>query len=205
MTSLRLTCLIFCVAMLQSCVSVPPSKPIDAIASQGLNQQHLNKLQAINQFSLQGRIGVQYDGRGFSGGLHWQHDATKDNVELFSPLGGQVAGIKKTAESVTLEDGNGNSVSADDVESLTQRILGWQLPLVGLADWSLGRPSSSKIDSIAWDDFGYLSSLKQDGWSIEYQNYSEQNGVFLPSKILLRSEKVYLKLLVEKWDNLSQP
>ncbi len=205
MTSLRLSCLIFCVSILQSCVSVPPSKPIDAIASQGLNQQHLNKLQAISQFSLQGRIGVQYDGRGFSGGLHWQHDATKDNVELFSPLGGQVAGIKKTAESVTLEDGNGNSVSADDVESLTQRILGWQLPLVGLADWSLGRPSSSKIDSIAWDDFGYLSSLKQDGWSIEYQNYSEQNGVFLPSKILLRSEKVYLKLLVEKWDNLSQP
>ena len=62
--------------------------------------------------------------------------------------------------------------------------------------------SGTRADKIADK---VISSLKQDGWSIEYQNYSEQNGVFLPSKILLRSEKVYLKLLVEKWDNLSQP
>lgn len=199
---LRLLCGLICVAMLQSCVSVPPNTPIDNEASQGLNQQHLAKLQAISQFILHGRIGVQYDGKGFSGGLHWQHDIAQDNVALFSPLGGQVADIKKIADKVTLEDANGNSISAADIESLTLSTLGWQLPLVGLADWSLGRPSNSKIDTMTWDELGHLSTLNQDGWHIEYQNYTEQNGYFLPGKILLRSDKVYLKLLVEKWDDL---
>jgi outer membrane lipoprotein LolB len=191
--------------MLQSCVSIPLTKPIDQLNSLSSNQQHLNNLLTINQFTLQGRIGVQYDGKGFSGGLHWQHLLAGDNVSLFSPLGGQVASIKKTAGKVTLEDANGNSISATDIESLTQSTLGWQLPMVGLADWSLGRPTNSKIDAITWDTLGHLSTLKQDGWTIEYLNYAEQGGHFLPSKITFRSNNVYLKLLVEKWALISQP
>ncbi len=205
MSLVRLLCLLCGIAMLQSCVSISPTKPIDQASSLSLNQQHLNNLLTINQFTLQGRMGVQYDGKGFSGGLHWQHLLADDNVSLFSPLGGQVASIKKTAGKVTLEDANGNSISATDIESLTQSTLGWQLPLVGLADWSLGRPSSSKIDAITWDALGHLSTLKQDGWTIEYQNYAEQDGHFLPSKITLRSNNVYLKLLVEKWALTSHP
>jgi len=173
---------------------------VDKVASQKLNQQHLLNIATIEQFTLQGRIGVQAEGKGFSGGLHWQHDSANDNIELYSPLGGQVASIKKTADKVALVDAKGNRISAADAETLTQTALGWQLPLAGLADWSLGRPTNSTIDAITWDEFGHLSTLKQDGWNIEYQNYSEQNGHFLPSKILLRSEKIYLKLLIEKWD-----
>ncbi len=205
MSLVRLLCLLCGIAMLQSCVSIPLTKPIDQVNSLSSNQQHLNNLLTINQFTLQGRIGVQYDGKGFSGGLHWQHLLAGDNVSLFSPLGGQVASIKKTAGKVTLEDANGNSISATDIESLTQSTLGWQLPMVGLADWSLGRPTNSKIDAITWDTLGHLSTLKQDGWTIEYLNYAEQGGHFLPSKITFRNNNVYLKLLVEKWALISQP
>lgn len=205
MSIVRYLCCLCFAAMLQSCASIPPSKPIENLAYQTLNQQHLLNLATIRQFALQGRIGVQADGKGFSGGLHWKHDMANDNIELYSPLGGQVASINKTADKVTLNDAKGNSISAADAESLTQNTLGWQLPLAGLTDWSLGRPTRSKIDFVTWDEFGHLSTLKQDGWSIEYQSYLEQNGHFLPSKITLRSDKVYLKLLVEKWDVFSQP
>lgn len=203
MSIVRLLWLMCCVAMLQSCASVLSSKPVDKVASQKLNQQHLLNIATIEQFTLQGRIGVQADGKGFSGGLHWQHDSANDNIDLFSPLGGQVASIKKTAGKVALVDAKGNRTSAADAETLTQTALGWQLPLAGLVDWSLGRPTNSAIDAITWDEFGHLSTLKQDGWNIEYQNYSEQNGHFLPGKILLRNEKIYLKLLVEKWDGFN--
>lgn len=203
MSIVRLLWLMGSLAMLQSCASVPASKPVDKVATQTLNQQHLLNIATIEQFTLQGRIGVQAEGKGFSGGLHWQHDSANDNIELYSPLGGQVASIKKTADKVALVDAKGNRISATDAETLTQTALGWQLPLTGLADWSLGRPTNSAIDAITWDEFGHLSTLKQDGWNIEYQNYSEQNGHFLPSKILLRSEKINLKLLVEKWDSFN--
>jgi len=186
-------------ALLQGCVSTPTHKPVESANSQLLYQQHLQRIAAIGEFTLQGRIGVQTDGKGFSGSLHWQHDVTHDDIALYSPLGGQVAGIKKTTGQVTIEDANGNSRSATDAEALTQSALGWRLPLAGLADWSLGRPTNSPIQASTWDEQGFLRTLKQDGWDIEYQNYSEQNGHFLPGKILLKSEKVNLKLLVEKW------
>ena len=190
------------VAMLQACAVAPTAKPIQVESSSTLQQQHLQQISAIQQFSIKGRIGVQSEGKGFSGGLTWQHDSLNDDISLYSPLGGQVASIKKNPEKVTLEDGKGNSISAIDAETLTQTTLGWRLPLTGLADWSLGRPASSAIQASTWDEQGHLVTLKQDGWEIEYQNYSEQSGYALPSKILLKNEKVSLKLLVEQWQIL---
>jgi len=188
------------VALLQACASAPPSKPIKNEVSQDLYLQHLKNLAVIDQFTLKGRIGVQSNGEGFSGSLNWQHDNLNDDISLYSPFGGQVASIKKTSGKVTLEDAKGNIVSAPDAETLTQITLGWKLPLAGLADWSLGRPVKGDVQSIIWNEFGYLTSLKQDEWHIEYQDYSNNNGLFLPNKILLKSKQVNLKLLVEQWD-----
>lgn len=187
-------------ALLQSCTGISAVKPSANAASLALHQQHLQSISTIQQFTLKGRIGVQTDGKGFSGSLNWQHDKTNDDISLYSPLGGQVASIRKTADNVVLVDAKGNSISAADAETLTQKALGWRLPLAGLADWSLGRPTNSPILANAWDGQGKLSSLSQDGWDIEYQNYVDSDGVALPSKILLKSAKVNLKLLVEKWD-----
>lgn len=187
---------------MQGCASVPKTKPDSAVTQQQY-QLHQASLKTIVQFALTGRIGVQTDGKGFSGGLNWQHNEAVDAIALYSPLGGQVARILKTANQVTLEDAKGNTISAADTETLTQNALGWQLPLAGLADWSLGRPTNSPIMASTWNEQGYLSTLKQDGWEIEYQNYTQQNGFTLPSKITLRSDKVNLKLLVESWENLT--
>ncbi len=188
------------ILLLSSCASFSKIKPASDAASQALQQQHLKSLIAIQKFTLNGRIGVQTEGKGFSGGLNWLHDNANDDITLRSPLGGQVASIKRTSAQVTLEDAKGHVISAANAETLTQNALGWKLPLAGLADWSLGRPTNSTIQASTWDEQGKLSTLKQDGWEIEYQNYADNNGVFLPSKILLKSEKVNLKLLVENWD-----
>jgi outer membrane lipoprotein LolB len=190
--------------LLSSCVSTPKIHPVENVKSQALQQQHLQTIANIQQFTLKGRIGVQTEGKGFSGGLNWQHVNSNDDISLYSPLGGQVASIKKTSDSVTLQDTKGNTLSAADAETLTQKALGWKLPLAGLVDWSLGRPNNSPIQSITWDELGRLNTLKQDGWDIEYQNYVDNSGIFLPSKILLKSEKVNLKLLVENWNLSSQ-
>ena len=187
----------------QGCVTTPKQANSIDIASQKLYQQHQEDIKTISKFTLKGRIGVQTEGKGFSGSLTWQHDSANDDIALYSPLGGQVASIEKTADKVTLEDAKGNSISAPDAETLTQNTLGWQLPLSGMVDWSLGRPTSSSIQNSTWDEQGHLSTLKQNGWDIEYQNYSEQNKHFLPSKIFLRSEKVNLKLLVENWTTIN--
>jgi len=171
--------------------------------SSARNQAHLLRNATIQQFSLQGRIGVQTNSKGFSGGLQWQHSAANDNIALYSPLGGQVAQITKSSDLITLTDANGKQISAANAETLTYNALGWSLPLTGLSDWSLGRPSNSPILAITWDEQGLLTTLNQDGWKIEFSNYTEQNGHWLPGKISLKSDQVNLKLLVENWSNIT--
>jgi len=189
---------------LTACVSTAVVRPELPAAAQQLKEQHLQSLQSIQQFSLQGRVGVQTNSKGFSGSLQWQHNGSNDDIALYSPLGGQVASIKKTITQVTLEDSNGNSYSAADAETLTQSTLGWRLPLKGLVDWAIGRPTDSPIQESIWNEQGLLTNLHQDGWKIEYQNYAEQNGYVLPGKIFLRSDKLNLKFLVEKWNNVDR-
>jgi outer membrane lipoprotein LolB len=187
-----------------------PSKPSAPQPSSSVNEKHLASLASIKSFSLKGRLGVVTNPRGFSGGIQWQHLATKDkqtntdNMDIFSPVGGKAANIIKNQNGVTLTTQDGHSIKTQDAESLTETTLGWRLPLNGLSDWVLGKPTSSKVDASTWDGNGRLTTLKQDGWDISYESYietndAENNGVFLPSKILLKSEKVNLKLLIDKW------
>ena len=179
--------------------SIPPAQ---APITSSINQKHLATLANIKAFALKGRLGVVTQKQGFSGGINWQHQAVTDNIDVYSPVGGKVANIAKNTQGVTLTDQKGHSLSAQDAESLTEATLGFRLPLNGLNDWALGRPTTSKIDAANWDETGRLTTLKQDGWDISFENYSIQNGVDLPSKIVLKSDKVNLKLLVEKWSGV---
>ncbi|MDD2834076.1 MAG: lipoprotein insertase outer membrane protein LolB [Methylotenera sp.] len=189
-------------SLLNAC-STAPIQSSASLSSQRLNEAHLKRVGSIQQFSLQGRIGVQSNYKGFSGGLLWQHNPSMDEINLHSPFGGQVASITKNSELITLTEANGKQTSASNAETLTYQILGWKLPLKGLQDWTLGRPAEGSITASSWDENGLLTSLSQNGWKIEYQNYADENGYLLPHKISLKSELVNLKLVIEKWGNIA--
>jgi outer membrane lipoprotein LolB len=191
--------------ILASCATSPTVQqtvPSTAV----INPQHLAKLNTIKNFNLKGRLGVVTQKQGFSGGIVWQHQTITDNIDVFSPFGSKVAHITKNANGVTLTNQDGHSIKAQDAESLTESTLGFKLPLTGLGDWVIGRPTTSNIESSSIDAQGRLLTLKQDGWDIHYENYMDNhdianNTISLPNKIVLKSEKVNLKLVVEKFTN----
>lgn len=200
---LSLAALILCLALAVTACTTQPTVPIVVTPeNNAVHQQHLAKLASTQAFSLKGRLGVVTQKQGFSGGIEWQHQSATDNIDVYSPVGGKVANIAKTPGQVVLTDQKGHSISASDAETLTENTLGFRLPLNGLSDWALGKPTASKIEASSWDAQGRLQTLKQDGWDIGFENYLETNGTFLPTKIVLKSEKVNLKLLVEKWQKI---
>ena len=192
--------LLLAALLLGACATQPvPPSTTSAPTNASINQQHLTTLATIKSFSLKGRLGVVTQKQGFSGSIEWQHQQTSDNIDVYSPVGGKVANIAKSTDGVILTDQKGHNIKAQDAESLTDITLGFRLPLTGLSDWALGKPTTSKIDAATWDEKGQLLTLKQDGWNISYENYTEINGLNFPNKIVLKSDKVNLKLLVEKW------
>jgi outer membrane lipoprotein LolB len=187
------------VLAVSACATQPMVPTIPSPEHLALHQQHLASLAKIQTFSLKGRLGVVTQKQGFSGGIEWQHQATTDNIDVYSPVGSKIANITKTSSQVVLTDQKSQQIKANDAETLTESTLGFRLPLSGLNDWAVGRPTASKIAASSWDAQGRLTMLKQDGWDIGFENYLESNGTFLPTKIVLKSEQVNLKLLVEKW------
>lgn len=197
------------VLLLSSCASLPPSTNLPP-ANSSAHLQHLTALNGIKSFALKGRLGVVTQKQGFSGGIDWQHQVNSnqltstDNIDVFSPLGSKLANIAKAPTGVTLTSQDGHTINAQDAESLTEATLGFRLPLTGLSDWALGKPTKSNIEASSADEKGRLLTLKQDGWDISYENYTENNGIFLPNKIILKSDKVNLKLLVEAWKSVEK-
>lgn len=189
------------VLAVSACATQPTTPTSQPPENATAHQQHLSTLANIQAFSLKGRLGVVTQKQGFSGSIEWQHQTATDNIDVYSPVGGKVANITKNDNGVTLTDQKGHTIKANDAETLTETTLGFRLPLSGLSDWALGKPTTSKIEASSWDAEGRLLMLKQDGWDIGFENYLESNGTFLPNKIVLKSEKVNLKLLVEKWGN----
>lgn len=199
MHSIRAYLTLCLLAILAACSSLPSKAPIATPASLSLHQQHLASLSRIQQFELKGRLGVQADGKGYSASLIWQHNTDHDDIRIYSPLGGQLARIQKTADGIRLEDAQGQVSVGKDAESLTQALLGWRLPLSGLADWVLGRPTNSAMASLTWDEAGHTLSLNEADWAIVYQQYQASPTAFLPHKLSLKNARVQLKLIVEKW------
>jgi len=177
------------VTLLSACASTAHQVTMSADSS-ARNQTHLQRNAAIQQFSLQGRIGVQTNSKGFSGGLQWQHSPTNDNIALLSPLGGQVAQITKSSDQITLTDANGKQISATNAETLTYNALGWSLPLTGLSDWSLGRPSSRMAGKLSFQTTPsrtvigcqVKSPWKATKWT---SNYWLKTGITLPISIAI--------------------
>ncbi len=199
MHSIRAYMTLCLLATLAACSSLPSKAPIVTPASLSLHQQHLASLSRIQQFELKGRLGVQADGKGYSASLIWQHNTDHDDIRIYSPLGGQLARIQKTADGIRLEDAQGQVSVGKDAESLTQALLGWRLPLSGLADWVLGRPLNAGMASLTWDEAGHTLSLNEADWAIVYQQYQASPTAFLPHKLSLKNARVQLKLIVEKW------
>lgn len=187
--------------MLASCASLQPP-PTQTTASTA-SQQRTQRLQAVQAFSLEAKLAVQYAGKGYTARMEWQHQAQEDTMRIFSPLGQQVALIQRTPQSVTLTDQSGKRHEAADVASLTERLLGWRLPLAGLSQWILGVPHQASPFQANYLESGFPASLTQDQWQIYYDDYQQValNGgpEQLPFTTRLQQQDVRIKLVIQHW------
>lgn len=150
------------------------------------------------EFELAGRIAVSYRDDAGSGNIAWRHAARTDEMLLTTPLGQGVARIVRNGDEVTLTTQDGREFKAADAEALTEQMLGFRLPLIGLADWVRGRPAAAPAPAPTHrtsDAAGRLAELVQAGWRIEYQAYAGA----LPARMRLSFPGVELRLAISEW------
>ena len=153
-------------------------------------------------FSLTGRLAIRHDGERSSAGVHWSHRNGADEILLFTPLGQTMARIDCDAQGVVLETSD-KHYAAQDTEELTQRVLGWRLPLDGLRYWVLALPAPESKAGIEYDANGQVNMMRQDGWAIRYTRYAAQTPDSLPLRMNLQREEVEIQLLIDEWETQS--
>ena len=149
-------------------------------------------------FELSGRIAVTYRDDAGSGNIAWRHGVSIDEMLLTTPFGQGIARLARAGSEITLTTQNGREFRAADAEELTDQVLGFRLPLVGLADWVRGRAASKPAPAPTAeqrDSAGRLVDLEQSGWRIRYLDYADA----LPSRLTLNYPGLELRIAISEW------
>ena len=148
------------------------------------------------EFDLLGRIAARYGNEAFTGNVNWRHAGAGDEMLISTPLGQGVARIVREGDAVQLTTADGKAYRAPDAESLTERTLGFRLPLEGLADWVQGRASPTQPARTEKSPDGRLRALEQRGWKVEYQQYDDAGR---PALMRLNYQGIELRLAISQW------
>ena len=154
-----------------------------------------------SSFDVAGRLSARHGADAFSANFRWHHTSERDELEFASPLGQTVAMLSGDAQGVQLQAADGRVLSAADWVALTEKGLGWRLPVDGLASWIQGAPRTGAPFSGEADGDGRAALLRQDGWTIVYLAYAsdENTAVQRPSRMTLSYPDVELRLAVDSW------
>lgn len=196
--------LIICFILLSSgCRTLPNQPPSDAVATTIFTEPLAANPQNIpaSDFNILGRISIQDKSQSFSGSFRWQHLTASDEILLFTPLGQAVAEIMKDHEGVRLITSKLEAFYATDVESLTEEILGWRLPLDGLQYWIQGTHSPLTAAEKDLDRKDQVITIRQDGWHIHYSSFTpaQLSSLMLPRVINLFYDNLRIRLVVDNW------
>ena len=181
---MRSALLCFCL-LLAGCAAIEPLPAPDA------------PMPGSDAFYLSGRVSVKYGSEAASGRITWQHDAASDDLLFSSPLGQGVARVVWRDAVASLTTSDEKVHQAGDVETLTEQVLGWRLPLAGMPDWVRGRAAPGAPAQAQMDGSQRLTTLRQSGWLVEFLDYALESG--LPSRLRMTHRDMELRLVIDQW------
>ena len=128
---------------------------------------------------LSGRLSVNYqkDGKteSLNGSFDWVQRPGGVDVTLTNPLGQTVATIQVTPQSATLTQAGRPPLTEGSIDTLTQRTLGWPLPVSGLRDWLQGYAVDAQGQRFSASPARNEVNT-QDGWRLRFVEWQDANA-----------------------------
>jgi outer membrane lipoprotein LolB len=147
-------------------------------------------------FGIDGRLSARRGNDAVSVSFVWNHVPPKDEFVVTTPLGVAVAEMSGDASThrVEVRTADGRTDSASDWASLTERVVGFPVPVDGLAYWAQGSPRPEASQTAEVDAAGRLHVLRQDGCEIVY-SYAE--AAALPTQLRLTCHDLELRIVID--------
>jgi len=198
---IRLLPLLLAISLLTACSSTPKIDPkLNLETKPQLWLEHQLDINAINSWSINGRLGVKNEKESGTATLLWDQSFATYEMRVVAPLGQGTYILKGSRDGVIMQGPKNKFKMATTAEQLLYEELGWKVNVKGLKYWIRGIPAPYMIFSgLLLDEKGRLTNMQQSGFDINVLRYKEQNGVSLPEKLTITSDFIQLKLVIKNW------
>jgi outer membrane lipoprotein LolB len=186
--------LIACCALLAlaACQSLPPAPATPW-------PERRAALQALGQYEFNGQLAAATGSDGFSASIQWQQQGAVSDLLLRAPLGVGGAHLNFDGNELRMSDSHGAQLDGAAARQEMQRLFGFDPPLSSLRYWLLGVPDPATPATESLDGAQRLVSLQQNDWQVDYSDYLQAAGQWLPRRMALHRGTVKLKLQVARW------
>jgi outer membrane lipoprotein LolB len=186
-------------ALLAGCATqIEPPVPQTAYHIKSWKQRKLN-LAEKTCWNLQGAVSVQSQQKTQLGSFTWNQMNQYYTITISGPLNIGSLYIQGDPRQVTLYKPSG-MYKAPTAEALMQAQLGWYLPISNMYFWIRGLPAPRLAGRKAYDSYGHLIFLQQQGWEIYFQAFQPHGTIDLPRKIIMANQQLRVKLVINHWD-----
>lgn len=182
--------------LLAGCASQAPVEDGNRQAGQWERQQA--EVEAFDTWTMIGKAGLRTSQENQSANLDWSQHPHYFRMLISGPFGGGRSVLEGREGRFSLTTGEGR-FEAETPEALMEEQLGWSLPVSAMPDWVRGLPGDHASYQLETDELGFPRNLQQDGWEIDYRDWEEVEGMWLPRRLVMNYDDVRITLVVNQW------
>lgn len=203
MIKLRLFLIPIILFGLNACSS-RPAVQADLTKSFDTAEQRAKKINALEQWKVQGRIAFIKGKERDSASFYWRNQPTKQQQELnlTTFLGINIFSLTSQQGTHLLEV-DGKEHQTDDLASMMYSLTGLQLPVNQLRLWLFGLPAYH-TDQITYAPntalpVNLLSYHNGYRWTVSFANYQRINTLDVATKLTIRQGDLLIKMQISDW------
>ena len=198
MRVLVFTCLLGASLLVTSCAKMNKQPPSAANWNQRLEQ-----LSALTRWSASGKLAIRTEAQSESASLDWKQDGYNTHILLTGPLGLGATAIDSDRNTLQVSRDGDTKIFDISSAAVSEATIGWDLPLQELPFWIRGLPSpKTPIEGQVFQQ-NLLQQLKQQGWTITYENYALFDHFTLPTRVTIERNETRARLIIRNWSDFS--
>jgi outer membrane lipoprotein LolB len=182
----------------------PPLPPPDApqLDEQTRWEQRLERLAALQDWRIRGKVGYRLPEDAGSASLDWRQAGERSDLRLSGPLG--TGSTQITNEGALLRvhrDGIARLYPADAAPWLPDGTL-LPVPIDSIRHWLRGIPDPAQpLDALVTVN-ALAEGFQQVGWVVRIEDYRDEQGIALPSRLTLEAPaaELHLRLILREWE-----
>lgn len=187
------------IALLAGCAGFTSREALQGEGNPTQWKAHKQQISQLDGWQISGKIGIRAPRDSGSATLFWLQRQDYYDIRLSGPLGGGAARLTGRPGDILLEVANRGRYQAESPEALLREQLRLELPVSNLLWWIRGLPAPDSRSRLTLDGDSHLARLEQDGWQVEYQRYTQQNGYALPERLKLYGQDLEVTLVIKDW------